>query len=186
MFQDSAAQVKALIAMRQTIVLSVLQNDPAENNQNLRRTVTVLTRHIRLFGKFFRRMQQLSHERFVLLPTSEDLIMFYWSQVVESTNYPGSFVAGTSAMMHVDIALRGIMILLELPRFSDSDTAAYPIRFLVQGIILFKESISQWTLVKRNGMPNKNGMCDIFVRFFFDWVSQCFLGTSWKMLSVCS
>ena len=102
MFRDSAAQVKALIAMRQTIVLSVLQNDLAENNQNLRRTITVLTRHIRLFGKFFRRMQQLSHERFVLLPTSGDLIMFYWSQVVESTNYPGSFVAGTSATLHVE------------------------------------------------------------------------------------
>jgi hypothetical protein len=103
MFQDSAAQVKALIAMRQTIVLSVLQSDPAENNQNLLRTITVLTRHIRLFGKFFRRMQQLSHERFVLLPTSGDLIMFYWSQVVESTNYPGSFVVGTSARCMLDI-----------------------------------------------------------------------------------
>lgn len=110
MFQDSAAQVKALIAMRQTIVLSLLQNDPAENNQNLHRTITVLTRHIRLFGKFFRRMQQLSHERFVLLPTSGDLIMFYWSQVVESTNYPGSFVAGTSATLHVDTTLPGIMV----------------------------------------------------------------------------
>ena len=105
MFQDSAAQVKALIAMRQSIVLSVMQNDPTENNQNLRRTIIVLTRHIRLFGKFFRRMQQLSHERFVQLPTSGDLIMFYWSQVVESTNYPGSFVAGTSATLHADITL---------------------------------------------------------------------------------
>ena len=101
MFQDSAAQVKALIAMRQTIVLSLLQNDPAENNQHLRRTIIVLTRHIRLFGKFFRRMQQLSHERFVLLPMSGDLVMFYWTQVVESTNYPGSFVAGTSAVCYM-------------------------------------------------------------------------------------
>ena len=110
MFQDSAAQVKSLIAMRQTIVLSLLQNDPAENDQNLRRTMAVLTRHIRLFGKFFRRMQQLSHERFVLLPTSGELIMFYWTQVVESTNYPGSFVAGTFAALHVDITLPGIMM----------------------------------------------------------------------------
>jgi hypothetical protein len=145
--------------MRQTVVLSVLQNDPAENNQHLRRTITVLTKHVRLFGKFFRRMQQLSHERFVLLPMSGDLIMFYWTQVVESTNYPGSFVSGTSSALHVDVTL---------PRLSDSDTAAYPVRFLVQGIILFKESISQWTPVKRNGMPNKNGMCNIFVRHCFD------------------
>ena len=110
MFQDSAAQVKALISMRQTVVLSVLQNDLAENNQHLRRTITVLTRHIRLFGKFFRRMQQLSHERFVLLPMSGDLIMFYWTQVVESTNYPGSFVAGTSAALDVDITLPRTMM----------------------------------------------------------------------------
>ena len=100
MFQNSVAQVKALILMRQTVVLSMLQNDPAGNNQHLRRTISILTRHIRLFGKFFRRMQQLSHERFVLLPMSGDLIMFYWTQVVESTNYPENFVAGRSAPLH--------------------------------------------------------------------------------------
>jgi hypothetical protein len=100
MFQNSTAQVKALTSMRQTVVLSMLQKDPAGNNQHLRRTISMLTRHIRLFGKFFRRMQHLSHERFVLLPMSGDLIMFYWTQVVESTNYPESFVAGMYAALH--------------------------------------------------------------------------------------
>jgi len=90
--------------MRQSVVLSMLQNDPAGSNQYLRRTISVLTRHIRLFGKFFRRMQQLSHERFVMLPMSGDLILFYWTHVVESTNYPESFVAGMSAPLHVDVA----------------------------------------------------------------------------------
>ena len=103
MFQYSVAQVRALTSMRQTVVLSMLQSDSAGNNQHLRRTISILTRHIRLFGKFFRRMQQLSHERFVLLPMSGDLIMFYWTQVVESTNYPESFVAGTSVALGVDI-----------------------------------------------------------------------------------
>ena len=112
MFQNSAAQVKALVSMRQDVVLSMLQNDPAGNNQYLRRTISILTRHIRLFGKFFRRMQQLSHERFVLLPMSGDLIMFYWTQVMESTNYPENFVAGTSAALHV--ALLGIMMVSDI------------------------------------------------------------------------
>lgn len=170
MFQNSAAQVKALTLMRQTIILSLLQNDPAVNNQHLHRTISVLTRHIRLFGKFFRRMQQLSHERFVLLPMSGDLIMFYWTQVVESTNYPESFVAGTSASFHVGIAWNhdGFWHFYCFG-ISDSDMAAYPVRFLVQGITLFKESISQWTPLKRNGMPNnRDSMYIIFIRLCFD------------------
>ena len=103
MFQNSAVQVKALTSMRQSMVLSMLPNDPT--NQDLHRVISVLTRHIRLFGKFFRRIQQLSHERFVLLPTSGDLIMFYWTQVVESTTYPESFVAGTSALLNVGLMM---------------------------------------------------------------------------------
>ncbi|KAF8165214.1 armadillo-type protein [Crassisporium funariophilum] len=137
MFQSSVAQVKALSGMRNTIVLSVLQNNSMGNEQT-RRTISVFTRHLRLFGKFFRRMQQLSPERFVSLTSSGDLIMFYWSQVVEATNHPQDFVA-------------------------DSDEAVYPVRFLVQGIVLFKESLSQWTATKRNGMPNKNTLSQEFV-----------------------
>lgn len=106
MFQNSAIQVKVLTSMRQTIVLSMLQTDPG-NSQYIRHTISVLTRHIRLFGKFFRRMQQLSHERFVLLPTSDELVMFYWTQVAESANYPESFVVGTPASWHIDVTQNG-------------------------------------------------------------------------------
>ncbi|KAF8974448.1 armadillo-type protein [Flammula alnicola] len=123
LFQNSTAQVKALADLRKSII---------------RRTVIILTRHLRTFGKYFRRLQQLSPERFISLPTSGDLIMFYWSQIVDSTNYPQSVVA-------------------------DSDEALYPVRFLVQGMVLFKESLSQFTPVKRSGTLNKNTLSQEFV-----------------------
>lgn len=40
----------------------------------------------------------------------------------------------------------------------DSNEAVYPVRFLVQGMVLFKESLAQWTPVRRNGTINENCM----------------------------
>lgn len=59
-----------------------------------RRTVDVLTRHIRHFGKFFRKLQQRSQPRFVALPMCGDLIMFYWNEVVQATSGPPNLIAG--------------------------------------------------------------------------------------------
>lgn len=61
---------------------------------NSKRSVDILTRHIRLFGKFFRRLQQLSPIRFSKLSMCNDLILFYWSQVVEATGGPPEQIAG--------------------------------------------------------------------------------------------
>lgn len=92
-FQNSMNQVKTLAALRKDIVLSLLQNEIA-GNARIQRAVSILTRHLRAFGKFFRRLQQLSPERFALLPMSSDLILFYWSQILDSTNYPQNFIVG--------------------------------------------------------------------------------------------
>ncbi|KDR83604.1 hypothetical protein GALMADRAFT_219426 [Galerina marginata CBS 339.88] len=137
LFQSSTNQVKALAELRKSIVLSLLQNEFVANEQ-ARRTISVLTRHLRSFGKFFRRLQQCSHERFVLLPMCGELVMFYWSQIIGSTNYPQNFII-------------------------DSDEALYPVRFLVQGMVLFKESLSQWTPLRRSGAANKNTLSQEFV-----------------------
>jgi hypothetical protein len=88
------AQVKALAELRKNIVLSVIQNDQMKNDE-IRRMVTILTKHLRTFGKFFRRLQQLSPERFVSLPLCGDLIMSYWSQIVDSIAYPQNLITGT-------------------------------------------------------------------------------------------
>lgn len=86
-------QVTALADLRKSIVSSVIQNDSMKNDQ-IRRTVVLLTKHLRTFGKIFRRLQQLSPERFVSLPMCGDLIMSYWSQIVDSTNYPQNLICG--------------------------------------------------------------------------------------------
>jgi hypothetical protein len=79
--------------LRKKIVLSRLQNDSMRNDQTLR-TVIALTRHLRVFGKFFRRLQSHSAERFMTLPTSEDLILFYWSEIIDCSNHPQGMLAG--------------------------------------------------------------------------------------------
>ncbi|KAJ3517980.1 hypothetical protein NLJ89_g157 [Agrocybe chaxingu] len=137
LFQHSAAQVKSLADLHKSLVFSILQSN-AMGHEPTRRSITVLTKHLRVFGKFFRRLQQLNPEQFVLLPVSGDLVLFYWSQIAESTNYPQNLI-------------------------SDSDEALFPVRYLVQGLVLFKESLSQWTPTKRSGVPNKNTLSQDFV-----------------------
>lgn len=63
-------------------------------DSNTRRSVDLLTRHIRHFGKFFRRLQQLAPIRFVELPMCGEMILFYWSQVDEATRGPLELIGG--------------------------------------------------------------------------------------------
>ncbi|KAH9482382.1 Importin-11 [Psilocybe cubensis] len=137
LFKNSAMQVKALSALRKGIVMSLMNNELPRNEQT-RLTVSVMTRHLRTFGKFFRRLQQLSSERFISLSLSGDIVMYYWSQIVDSTEYPQNMIA-------------------------DSDEALYPVRFLVQGLVLFKDNLSKWTPTSRSGVPNKNNLSQQFV-----------------------
>ena len=81
------------MSMRKDIMLSVKQRNLLTNPQ-IQRTISILTRHLRTYGKYFRRLQQLSQERFVALPGSGELIMLYWSQIVGSTNHDQSDIAG--------------------------------------------------------------------------------------------
>ena len=54
----------------------------------------MLTRHVRLFGKFFRRVQQLSFIKFVKLPLCSELILYYWNKVVQASEMPAEAMAG--------------------------------------------------------------------------------------------
>lgn len=93
LFKNSALQLKALSELRTSIVVS-LANSGSKTDAQSRRSVDILTRHTRVFGKFFRRLQQLSQSRFVSLPMCNDLILFYWSQVVEATSGPPELISG--------------------------------------------------------------------------------------------
>lgn len=41
--------------------------------------------------------------------------------------------------------------------FLDSPTAVFPLRFLVQAMVLFKESLAQWAPVRKDGTENVHG-----------------------------
>lgn len=153
LFQGSATQLKGVSELRKSIVLSLLNNEIAATEQT-NKTVSMLARHLRMFGKFFRRLQQLASERFALLPPSSDLVMFYWSQIVDSTSSPQNLVSGMVQTLFVS--------LYDSNSFSDSDNALFPVRFLVQGLVLFKDNLPQWVPVRKNGAPNKNSMAATF------------------------
>lgn len=137
LFRNCAAQIQDLTNLRKEIVKAI-SRDPAAMGSYLP-AVKILTKHSLTFGKFFRRLQQLSHQRFALLPMCGDLVLFYWSQIVEASTSPESSIA-------------------------DSDEVLYPLRFLVQGMVLFKENLAQWSVVRRDGTPNKNSLSEEFVK----------------------
>jgi hypothetical protein len=82
------------------------------------------------------------------------MILFYWSQVDEATRGPPEFIGGMNAHPATNFHNLGL---------TDTNEAVYPLRFLVQGMVLFKESLSKWNPhFRRDGMSNKNGMVLIF------------------------
>jgi hypothetical protein len=90
-----ALQLQSLFELRINLVLALCSTS-SNVNVDAARSIDQLSRHVRLFGKFFRRLQQLNVRRFVALPLCTDLIMYYWSKVEQATSGPSQFVAGTS------------------------------------------------------------------------------------------
>ncbi|KAG6833896.1 hypothetical protein H0H87_007907 [Tephrocybe sp. NHM501043] len=138
LFGVSATQVKDLTGLRTDLVVALIQNNTISDPQ-AQRFIDIFTRHIQVFGKFFRRLQQLSTPRFVALPMCSDLILWYWSHVVLATGQAPNLV-------------------------SDSNQAVYPVRFLVQGMVLFRDSLAQWTPTRRDGTLNENSLSQEFIK----------------------
>ncbi|KAG6911227.1 hypothetical protein DXG01_003094 [Tephrocybe rancida] len=138
LFQVSTVQLKSLTTLRTDLIVGLIQAN-ANTDPQVQRFIDIFTRHIRVFGKFFRRLQQLSAARFVTLPMCSDLILFYWSQVVKATGDAPNLV-------------------------TDSNQAVYPVRYLVQGMVLFRESLAQWTPTRRDGTSNENALSEEFIR----------------------
>ncbi|KAG8934669.1 hypothetical protein FRC02_009496 [Tulasnella sp. 418] len=84
------------------------------------KTLELITRRVKAFGKGFRRMQQTGIVRFVTLPGCSQLVLYYWDRVMEATN--------------------------ALPEYTaDSPHAVYPVQLLVQCLAIFKDSLAQWS-----------------------------------------
>ncbi|EPT02714.1 hypothetical protein FOMPIDRAFT_1159700 [Fomitopsis schrenkii] len=135
LFQASAVQLQTLSELRINLMFA-LQSTPT--SQIGTRSVDILTRHVRLFGKLFRRMQELSHPKFVALPLCSDLVLYYWSKVVQASSAPPEAI-------------------------SDTSNAIFPVRFLVQAMVLFKDSLAQWAPVRKDGTQNTNALNKEFV-----------------------
>lgn len=137
-FQHSILELQQFVGLRTNFVASVLGSGRL-NDEPCRRTMDLLSKRIRAYGKFYYRLAILGPARFVELPNCTDMIMFYWSEIEKATNAPPQSIA-------------------------DSNYAPYPVRFLVQGMALFKISASQWKPRNRDGTPNtKNHLSQQFV-----------------------
>ncbi|KIP12739.1 hypothetical protein PHLGIDRAFT_97377 [Phlebiopsis gigantea 11061_1 CR5-6] len=136
-FRSSAIQLQSLSELRINLVLA-LRSGAASANPVTNKSIEQLTLHIRSFGKFFRRLQQLDAKRFVALPSCSDLILYYWNKVVQATNSPSDYI-------------------------DDDNTAVFPTRFLVQAMVLFKESLAQWAPVRKDGTQNEQVLPQTFV-----------------------
>lgn len=90
-FQNSAVQLQAVSELRINLVsaLGAAPNDPVTQ-----RALELLTRHLRVFGKLFRRMQRDAKVHFVSLPMCGDLVLYYWSKVVQATTGSPEQIAG--------------------------------------------------------------------------------------------
>lgn len=137
LFENCARQLQYLFDLRLNIVIGLI----AENgltNPIAQQTVKDLTRHVMLYGRLFRRFQQLDARRFANLPLCGDLVLFYWSKVVQSTTGPAEYIG-------------------------DSPYAVCPVRLLVQGMMLFKESLLQWAPMRKDGKENSQVLSKDFV-----------------------
>ncbi|KIJ70097.1 hypothetical protein HYDPIDRAFT_178457 [Hydnomerulius pinastri MD-312] len=137
LFQSSTAQLQALSELRISLVLA-LRSSPTSDHITAA-SIDRLTRHVRVFGKFFRRLQQLDPGKFVELPSCNEMVLYYWSKVVQATN------EATPDMIQ------------------DSPAAVYPIRFLVQAMVLFKENLARWTPFRKGGPTTETTLTQQFV-----------------------
>ncbi|KAF8450539.1 ARM repeat-containing protein [Boletus edulis BED1] len=137
LFQSSTAQLRALSELRINLILALRTMQTSGPITTL--SIDRLTRHIRIFGKFFKRLQQLDPFKFVELPTCNEMVLYYWSKVVEATDHR-----------------EGDMI-------QDSSAAVYPVRFLVQAMVLFKENLARWTPFRKGGPVTETTLSQQFV-----------------------
>lgn len=136
LFSFSRDYIRTVFSLRKDIVIALTRDGKATQAHKPLRT---LTNHVRTYGKYFRRLEQLDASRFVELPHCGDLVLYYWQQVVDATGGPTELVA-------------------------DTHGAVYPTRFLVQGMVLFKDSLSQWAPKRRDGTDNPNTLTQEFVQ----------------------
>jgi hypothetical protein len=93
-FKSSGFQMQSLYEHRITIMTS-LNSSNLPNTPSTLLALEKITRHVRTFGKFFRRLQQLDTKKFVLLPICTDIVLYYWNKIIQSTEVSPELINGT-------------------------------------------------------------------------------------------
>lgn len=91
LFNSSHDYIRSFFNYRRDIILALRQGGKLDV---ARRPLKILTNHLRTYGKYFRRLQQLDAPRFVELPRCGDLVLYYWQLVVDATGCSAELVAG--------------------------------------------------------------------------------------------
>ncbi|KAG8903449.1 hypothetical protein FRB99_003271 [Tulasnella sp. 403] len=123
-FAMATSHVQLLWGYRLSIATSLRDATLSPEPGSLR-CLELLTKHVKAFGKAFRRMQQTGIARFVELPNCNPLVLSYWDKVVQATHAPPDAIA-------------------------ESYTALYPVHSVVQGLAIFKDSLAQWSPVRKS------------------------------------
>ncbi|KAH7887621.1 ARM repeat-containing protein [Phlebopus sp. FC_14] len=123
-FQSSTAQLRVLSELRINLILALRSSSISDTFTTA--SVDRLTRHVRVYGKFFRRVQQLDAGKFVELPSCNDVVLYYWDK-------------------------------------GNSSGAVFPVRFLVQAMVLFKENLARWTPFRKGGPTTETTLSQQFV-----------------------
>ena len=75
-------QLKTLYELRVKLILAI---GSSPTNAASMRSLDYLTRHIKTFLKMTRTMQRANYGEFVNLPGSNDLLLYYWSTVIQAS-----------------------------------------------------------------------------------------------------
>jgi hypothetical protein len=123
-FGSSASQFKGFCDLRTNLIIALRTGQAPQPNQFALKAISLFTKHIRRFGKLFRRMQQHNLPKFITLPFCTDVVLYYLNKVVEAVNGPKEYI-------------------------DDDPNAVYPQKFILQAMVIFKESLSQWSPNRR-------------------------------------
>lgn len=156
-FSESCFRLaRIFFEMRVQLIVSLYQevtnSSTSSSRSNAARALEslhTLMKHLHLYGKMFLRMQKLNVHRFVSLPHANELVLYYWAEVVKATNGPLEMISGEYALDRFRMTSVNALDL-------DSPDAVYPVRFLVQCMILFRESLNGWAgKMKSNNMAGR-------------------------------
>ncbi|KAF9076797.1 ran binding protein 11 [Rhodocollybia butyracea] len=152
-FSTSIQQLQRLVVQRAEVIKAQEHTTPL--SAQALSTHQVMTKHIRRFGKFFLRMAEVDPRRMAELPQCSDIVIFYWDQIVAAADN----LQGIQGMIYLVHSFRQSYIVSV-----DNPAAPFPVRFLVQGLVLFKDVVGQWTAHRRDGTQNKIVLQEDFIK----------------------